>query len=528
MIRRNNYRPLLAKSTSNLRRPVSEPSPKAFAENYLKSHYPHPDSSMHTEIFERHHTANEDRDAKIAIAAPRGHAKSTIVSLAYILWCVLYGKEDFVLIVSNTKEQAASLLSPIAEQFQVNQTLITDFPEVCQPEGAGKKPAPWRGNKIRLRNDAMIASYGAGQRLRGVKNGKARPGLIVADDLENLDQVIVEEQREKLGRWFSGTLLRAGHPGTNVIVVGTILHHDSLLANLIDNSRRPNWTGSKYRAVVSFSSRPGLWEQWSTIFRGQKDYEERSGKEAAKEFLQDHTEEMLEGTEVLWPELEDYPTLMIEREDSQISFQAEKQNEPLDPDQCIFSEHKFQYWDDDYDGVPELLASLGRNGYFYGACDPSLGHRKDRGDYSAIIVLYQERHTRINYVIAADLARRSPDDTIERILHYAKQYRFHDFGVETNQFQEMMVSNLERRARNENIRISIYDIKSRSNKRSRIANLEPEVCQGNIRFCRRHQLLLDQLKQFPLAKHDDGPDALEMAMEIANQPRNRVTSRFVY
>ncbi len=519
MTRRNNYRPLLANRTSRLRRTIGEMSPRMFADVYLKQHCPLPFSRMHDEIFKVLHDVTEKRDAKIAIAAPRGHAKSTIVSLAYVLWSVLCGKEKFVIIVSDTKGQAASLLSSIKDQLETNLELISDFPDACQPEGKGCKPSPWRDNKMKLHNGAMIASYGAGQRLRGVKHGKVRPSLIIVDDLENAEQVIVEEQRDKLENWFSRTLLQTGHPGTNVIVVGTVLHHDSLLANLIDKNRRPNWTGYKYKAVVSFSEHPELWETWSTIFRGQADYEERSGKDAAEKFFADNTEEMLLGTEVLWPELEDYLTLMIEREDSQMSFQAEKQNEPLDPRECIFSEAKLLYWDDDYDSVPELLAALGP-GYFYGACDPSLGHRKDRGDYSAIIILFQVKATKENYVIAADLARRSPDETIERILYYTEKDRFNKFGVETNQFQEVMVDNLVRRAKSKGIRLPVHKITSTANKRVRISNLEPEVCQGTIRFCRKHLLLLEQLKQFPLAKHDDGPDALEMAIETARQVRH--------
>jgi len=44
------------------------------------------------------------------------------------------------------------------------------------------------------------------------------------------------------------------------------------------------------------------------------------------------------------------------------------------------------------------------------------------------------------------------------------------------------------------------------------------VTQGRIRFSRRHQLLLDQLRQFPLGVHDDGPDALEMAVQVGRRP----------
>ena len=34
----------------------------------------------------------------------------------------------------------------------------------------------------------MVCSYGEGQGLRGARNDKHRPGLIIADDLENTDQ----------------------------------------------------------------------------------------------------------------------------------------------------------------------------------------------------------------------------------------------------------------------------------------------------------------------------------------------------
>ncbi len=513
--------PALNSGLSTMRRELGSYSPQAFAEIYLKRHCPLPYSRMHIEIFDLLAGITEKRNSRLAIAAPRGHAKSTIVTLAYVLWCVLYDKERLVLIVSDTKEQAASLLSPIIEQLQWNEKLIMDFPDVCQPEEAGKKPNPWRGNRIKLRNGAMIASYGAGQRLRGAKSGKDRPGLIVVDDLENTEQVISEDQREKLKNWFTRTLLHSGYPETNVVVVGTVLHHESLLANLIDPSRQSGWQGNKYRAIENFSDRPALWDQWSAIYCNREDHEERTGPEAAAEYFQANRAEMLEGTQVLWPQSEDYYALMEMRErEGRVSFQAEKQNEPLDPHQCLFSHAKLQYWDDEYDSVPKLLAALGPEGYFYGACDPSLGHRKDRGDYSAIIVMYQVEQTNVNYIIAADLARRSPDETIERIIHYASMYQFDKFGVETNQFQELMVKDIERRSRSVNVHLPIHEITNTSNKRARIANLEPEVCQGRIIFCRSHQKLLEQLRHFPLAKHDDGPDALQMSMETATQPRH--------
>ena len=64
-------------------------SPLIFAEIYLKNNCHAEFSRMHTELFELLQEMTHKRKARVAIAAPRGHAKSTIVSLAYVLWCVL-------------------------------------------------------------------------------------------------------------------------------------------------------------------------------------------------------------------------------------------------------------------------------------------------------------------------------------------------------------------------------------------------------------------------------------------------------
>jgi len=45
------------------------------------------------------------------------------------------------------------------------------------------------------------------------------------------------------------------------------------------------------------------------------------------------------------------------------------------------------------------------------------------------------------------------------------------------------------------------------------------ISTGTLRFSRNHRLLLDQLRQFPEAAHDDGPDALEMAVSLVKSSR---------
>ncbi|MCJ7624318.1 MAG: phage terminase large subunit [Anaerolineaceae bacterium] len=231
---------------------------------------------------------------------------------------------------------------------------------------------------------------------------------------------------------------------------------------------------------------------------------------------------MLEGTDVLWVERESYYDLMVMRESEGLrSFQSEKQNEPIDPQLCIFKEEDFVFWDDEYRDLQHLIQCVGPRARFYGACDPSMGKNK-RGDYTAIVILLRNYITKINYVIAADLSHLAPSGAIDKITEYARMYEFQKFAIESNNFQQLMVDDLRRSVVAYGRRLNVHEITSRSNKQSRIASLEPYVKQGNLRFCRKHILLLSQLIQFPLAKNDDGPDALEMAMQVAQAKEIRV------
>src|SRR5687767_11765630 len=85
---------------------------------------------MHNELFGLLQNMISDRPQRIAIAAPRGHAKSTIVSETFVLWCICYKLEHYILIVSQTLDQASAYLSHIKHELETNPILKEDFPEV--------------------------------------------------------------------------------------------------------------------------------------------------------------------------------------------------------------------------------------------------------------------------------------------------------------------------------------------------------------------------------------------------------------
>jgi hypothetical protein len=70
------------------------------------------------------------------------------------------------------------------------------------------------------------------------------------------------------------------------------------------------------------------------------------------------------------------------------------------------------------------------------------------------------------------------------------------------------------------LRIHPWLIYNDTNKLVRLRRLSPHLAAHRIRLKANSpgtQLLLDQLRQFPTAEHDDGPDALEMALRLASE-----------
>ena len=99
-----------------------------------------------------------DKGPRSAIAAPRGHAKSTVMSLQNVLHAALYGYKRYILLVSDTEAQAVSFLDAIKNELETNERILSDFGE--QP---GKT---WKTSSILLSNGCRIDAVGSGQKLR--------------------------------------------------------------------------------------------------------------------------------------------------------------------------------------------------------------------------------------------------------------------------------------------------------------------------------------------------------------------------
>ena len=114
----------------------------------------------------------------VALAAPRGFAKSTAITHSYTLAALLFRERDFALIISGTEAQSIMFLNDIKSELMDN----ADLKSLFKVKGFLKDSESdiivemEDGHKFRL------IAKGSEQKLRGVKWAGRRPNLIVCHE----------------------------------------------------------------------------------------------------------------------------------------------------------------------------------------------------------------------------------------------------------------------------------------------------------------------------------------------------------
>jgi hypothetical protein len=214
---------------------------EAFSGVYLSPRYdqPQPTPDFHREAWDYYCSSRP----ACSLAAPRNHAKTTALTDDYILANVCFRVEEYVICMGSSEEMAVERLGDIAMELRENEFLRRDFKikDFIQEQKTDIIVECTDGHQFR------ILARGAEQKIRGRKWRGKRPGLIVCDDLEDDEQVESKERRRKFSHWFFRAAKQALRDGGRIRVHGTILHEDSLLANLIKQ-----WNGKLYKAHRSF------------------------------------------------------------------------------------------------------------------------------------------------------------------------------------------------------------------------------------------------------------------------------------
>jgi predicted phage terminase large subunit-like protein len=323
-----------------------------------------------------------------------------------------------------------------------------------------------------------IIAKGAEQKLRGAKWDNKRPDLILCDDLENDEIVQNSERREKFRRWFYGALVPARAQNGKIIIVGTILHMDSLLERLMPGY---NLKTTVEEGLKIFSTKKTMWK--SVKYKAHN-----------PDFSQ-----------TLWPTRFNKETLVKIRQgyiDQGMPdiYSQEYLNYPIDETTAYFRRDDF---------LPLTANDLEQNLVHYAAADFAVSTR-ERSDYTVISVVAVDPAGKLQ---VRDIRRGRWDaaDIIEEMFSVQRRYKPELFVVEQGTIEKALGPFLRKEMSQRNVYMNLFPMVPTKDKMSRARSLQARMRAGGIKFdmdATWYPTLEDEMVRFPKDRHDDQVDSL--------------------
>jgi len=220
---------------------------------------------------------------KVAIAAPRGWGKTSIVALALMARYILFRHCSFIVYI-NKSHDAASLQTENLRRELVTNRMVKYFFGDFKQRGVNKAEFDEVfSKKAWVAYNTLVWPRGAGQQVRGVLFKNDRPGLIVIDDLEDPDKIENDEIRASWYQWLYADVIKAvpriGEMANRykIVYIDTLKHEDSVLQKLLDS---PEWESVRLEAcdddlnptAPEFMSKEDIEKEWQThVDAGQTD-----------------------------------------------------------------------------------------------------------------------------------------------------------------------------------------------------------------------------------------------------------------
>jgi len=402
-------------------------------------------------------------EPKVAIASPRSHGKSTAITHAFLLTMMLLRIKSFCLLVSNTESQAAGFLVDIKAELESNEALRAKF-------GVSKLLKDTETNIVVQMNDGhkfRIQAKGSEQKVRGIKWMNKRPDLIVCDDLEEDEQVMSPERREKFRKWFMNALIPCGSDTCWIRVVGTIMHLDSMLQRLLDD---PTWDSLKFEA---------------------------------------HNPDF---SEILWPEQFSKERLLgiragYEAQNNLGGYSREYLNQPVAEGSSYFNKDYFFEFERDKDGnwiKPNLE--------YFASADFAISE-KEKADYTVIMVAGVDPGGHI-HIVDVRRGRWDTEAIVEELISTQKMWRPHIFTFESGQISKAIEPYLISEMRRQNVYMDYIPKIPTKSKTMRGRAIQGMVKSGFVKFDKEASWYPDLENELltisdsgPRGAHDDQFDA---------------------
>ena len=421
---------------------------------------------------------NRKRKKKV-VECTRGASKSTLVGVYYLLYCIWkgykynHGDVNVIVYIMDSVQKAASQISRILYTIEDNPELKKVL-KVTRSTMGNDPTIEFYHTERKQR--IKLVGRGSGQSVRGINFMNKRPDWIIFDDIESEESAGTKDNRDKLKAWFFGNVIPAGIPGiTEYTFIGTPLHADSLLMNLVESE---GWEAIQLPIAENFPV--------------QKDekiiscWPDRFTEEFIKESYQDYKDL---GKTALWNQ--EHMLIIAPKESLLYNIDQIKRYKSTD-----------------------MLKNFSKLTYYI-SLDLAVSE-KTTADYTAISVIGVNSNNHW-FLVDGMYGRMKPDDTIDKLFNFVVKYRPYSVIFEKVAFQMAMKTFIQNEMVNRGIFFNLNMVARTTQKLSVLKSFQPVVELG--RFWIPEDILkdftselLDEMAMITedkiLAVHDDLIDSI--------------------
>jgi len=453
-------------------------STEVMAKTFFADHCYRPFCSLHDEIFS---ILDDDSIRAAAICCPRGFGKTTLLGLVFPAKKILFQEVHYVLLISATASKAIKDLKTLSSELLTNDRIKKVFGGV-----QGKQWAEGSG-ELELSTGIKIEAKGAGAQIRGLKYKQYRPDLILIDDLENAEGVRNEERRKQLKEWlFADVMNSIDLRKTRVVLLGTLLHEDSILANLIDENAAP-----------------------------PDEFDDEAMAEAAarEKFKTVRLEACDDQYETTWPDYISTAEIKAkaaayEKRGMLDVFYREYRNLPIAAEGAAFTAAYFKRYQEDFKELNRLDNVV--------IIDPAKTTNISSNPSAIVGIGFDSVKNRIYF---RDCIKRKlhPEEIYQLACEMADRIGTCNIGIEVTSLNEFVTYPFQTYLKTKTKYYNLVELKARGKKEERIAALVPFYRIGaiyhNVNLAIRGPLET-QLVSFPRSKEDDVMDAFAYMIKM--------------
>ena len=448
-------------------------------------------ASFHEELCD---FIDNDKTNKKLVLIPRGHLKSTLVTVGYSLMRIAQDPGVRILIANATYDMSTAFLNHIKKHLRDNEVFKDYYGDFSD------NPDKWAENMIAIgkkrtfgRREATVTTYGIGGNLVS-----QHYDLIIMDDIVNRDFVNTAEQIEKTILFYKDALDLL-EPNGKMIIIGT------------------RWADSDlYGWIMDTTNTEQVYKSFDIMVR--------------KAFEGDLEQE--KDLKLLWPGKFTRSILQnLRQEKGPYEFGAQYMNDPVPSDAAKFKPDWIKTVLEDELKVREMN--------YFTMVDPAIGQLKS-SDNTAIVTIGVDQWNNW-FVVNVIWGKYLPNEVINLIFANWEHFQPRKIGIEMTAYQKSLQYALVDEMRRRNVYLPIVELKANRSKDERIEGMVPRYANGSIYHllqCPFREQLEDELVRFPRGKHDDIIDALAYGMQIAspsgaNSPRftrgeDRKPDRYLY